>query len=58
VIDTPFHKKYPKNMKQRIELIPIGRIGEPMEVAKVVFLLGSELNTYITNEIITVSGGE
>ena len=58
VIDTPFHRKFPKDMKRRTELIPLGRMGAASEVAEMVFMLGSDQNTYITNEIITVAGGE
>ena len=58
VIDTEFHKKFPKNMEKRISMIPAQRIGKPSEVADIVYYLGSEANTFITNETITVAGGE
>ena len=58
VIDTDFHKKFTKNMKSRIELIPMKRMGTTREVADAIFFLGSEKNAYITNETIAVSGGE
>jgi NAD(P)-dependent dehydrogenase (short-subunit alcohol dehydrogenase family) len=58
VIDTDFHKKFPKDMGARIAMIPAKRMGQPTEVARVVYFLGSQANSFITNEIIAVSGGE
>ena len=58
VIDTDFHKKFPKDMEKRVSLIPMHRIGNPVEVAETVFYLGSDKNSYITNEVITIAGGE
>ncbi len=57
-IDTDFHIKFPKNIKKRVSKIPMKRIGSPFEVAELVYYLGSEKNTYITNETITIAGGE
>ena len=58
VIDTAFHRKYPKNMQSRLELIPAKRMGRPEEAAELIFYLGSEKNTYITGQTVAVSGGE
>lgn len=58
VIDTDFHRKYPKDMRKRIDMIPVRRMGIPKDVADMVYYLGSDVNTFITNEIITVAGGE
>jgi len=58
VIDTAFHKKFPKNMKKRIAMIPLKRMGKPEEIADIVYFLGSERNTLVTNDTLTVSGGE
>ncbi len=58
VIDTDFHKRFPKDMKKRIEKIPLKKMGIPEDVADIVYYLGSDKNNFITNEIITVSGGE
>lgn len=58
-IDTKFHSKFSyKDPAQRISSIPIGRSGKAHEVAEAVFFLGSELNSFITCEVLTVSGGE
>lgn len=58
VIDTPFHEKYSKNMDERIKMIPLKRMGLPQEVADMVYYLGSDQNQYMTNETVTIAGGE
>lgn len=58
VIDTEFHKKFPKDMPKRISTIPMKKTGMPEDVADLVFYLGSNKNNYITNEIVTIAGGE
>jgi 3-oxoacyl-[acyl-carrier protein] reductase len=37
--------------------IPMGRIGEPEEVAKAIVFLASDLATYLTGQVIHVTGG-
>ena len=58
VIDTEFHKKFPKDMKKRVSMIPVKRMGDPLDVAKMAYYLGSDENNFITNQTIAVSGGE
>ena len=58
VIDTEFHKKFPKDMKKRIEIVPLKKMGSPHDIADMVYYLGSDKNNYITNETITIAGGE
>ena len=46
--------------EQLIELqnkIPIGRLADPVEIAKLVAFLCSDLNTYITGQNIIIDGG-
>lgn len=49
------------NTSEEIELmaqdIPVGRLAKPEEIAKTVFFLGNETNTYITGQQIIVDGG-
>jgi 3-oxoacyl-[acyl-carrier protein] reductase len=40
-----------------LELIPLGRLGEPEDVAKTVLFLCSEESSYITGHVISVNGG-
>lgn len=58
VIDTEFHKKFPKDMKKRIGMIPVKRMGLPQDIAYMAYYLGSEKNNFITNETVTIAGGE
>lgn len=59
VIDTRFHKQFPgKSLAERASLIPLKRLGKTDEVAEAIFFLGSSHNTFITCEIMTISGGE
>ena len=59
VTNTKIHNKiHKKNIRKRINLIPINRMAEPIEIANTIEFLLSEKNTYITGETITISGGE
>lgn len=58
VIDTEFHKKFPKDMSKRVQMIPLKRMGMTKDVADMAYYLGSDVNKFITNEIIAVAGGE
>lgn len=58
VTESDIHTKNPKNMANRISLIPINRMAKPEEIAKAVFFLGSESNTYISGETLAIAGGE
>ena len=44
-------------IKQMEKDIPVGRLAQPMEIAKAVYWLGSEENTYITGQQVVVDGG-
>jgi len=43
--------------EQYIAQIPLGRLGQPLDVAKVVLFLASSLSDYITGLVIDVNGG-
>ena len=58
VINTDFHKKTSKDMQKRVSLIPLLRMGDPKDISRVAYMIGSEENNFITNEIIMIAGGE
>ena len=47
-----------KNLKYRESLIPLKRMASPKEIADFIFYIGSEKNSYISNQILSISGGE
>ena len=59
VIDTPYHEQFssPEMMKTYAGMIPLGRIGQPAEVAKVICFLASEASSYLAGETIEINGG-
>ena len=59
VIDTPYHEQFssPEMMKTYTSQIPLGRIGTPEEVAKVICFLASDAASYLTGETIEINGG-
>jgi len=49
---------YPKEFFERfVSRVPLGRAGEPPDIADVALFLASDLSRYITGEVICVSGG-
>lgn len=62
VIDTLIHTKIAgykeENFQKRISLIPLRRLGKPIEVARMALFLASAAGDFITGEAVSVSGGE
>lgn len=63
VINTPMlesimgHEKVPKMLETAKKLHPLGRAGEPDDVARAIFFLANPANEWITGAEITVDGG-
>jgi 3-oxoacyl-[acyl-carrier protein] reductase len=60
VIDTPFHEVFstPEMIRGFVATIPLGRMGTPMECAKVIAFLASDAASYVVGETIEVNGGQ
>lgn len=57
-IETDMTEKLAPKIKEAIiNSIPVGRAGTPEEVANLVVFLASDLSSYITGEVINISGG-
>jgi NAD(P)-dependent dehydrogenase (short-subunit alcohol dehydrogenase family) len=59
VIYTPLHERTntPEALEKLRQAIPLGRLGEPEDVAGCVAFLASDDAAYITGEIIAINGG-
>lgn len=57
-IVTDMVRKMPRRvMEQAEQLIPLGRLGRPEEVANAIVFLASPLASYITGKVLTIDGG-
>jgi 3-oxoacyl-[acyl-carrier protein] reductase len=58
VFDTEIWEGVPDDIRESLAgLVPLGRSGEPAELAKVVAFLASDDAAYITGHVLTVDGG-
>ncbi|MBN2456914.1 MAG: SDR family oxidoreductase [Sedimentisphaerales bacterium] len=58
VVLTEMGKSIPEEVrKQMLNSIPLGRFGEPNEIANVILFLCSDLASYITGQVIHINGG-
>ncbi|MEM0173692.1 MAG: beta-ketoacyl-ACP reductase [Sulfolobaceae archaeon] len=58
VIDTPMTRNLPDKIKQMfMDRIPLRRVGNPEEVANLIFFLASDEASYINGSIIEITGG-
>lgn len=57
-IETPMTETVPENLMQMTKLlIPLGRLGNPEEIANTCAFLASDKSSYITGATIEVTGG-
>ena len=58
VIETRMTKAIPRDTLNEIkEMVPMGRVGQPHEVAGACLFLASDLSSYVTGSCLNVSGG-
>ncbi|MBI4348177.1 MAG: SDR family oxidoreductase [Elusimicrobia bacterium] len=58
VIDTDIHRRLKRDMKSRVRLIPLKRMGRPEEVARMAVFLAGPGGSFITGQVLPVTGGE
>lgn len=51
------HSLGPAGLEKAAEFIPMGRVGEPEDIADVILFLASDGARYLTGQVITVDGG-
>ena len=57
VTRTDMVASLPEDMVQRLaQSIPLGRVGEPQDIANAFLYLASDLASYVTGEILSVDG--
>jgi 3-oxoacyl-[acyl-carrier protein] reductase len=57
-IETDMTRALPEEVRTAsLNMIPLGRVGVPADVANVVLFLASDLSAYVTGEIIRIDGG-
>ena len=54
---TPRNIQRIESTKERIKKIPLGRVGNPEEIANVIVFLAAEDSSYMTGQVLVVDGG-
>ena len=51
------HSLGPEGLEKAAEFIPMGRVGEPEDIADVIVFLASDAARYLTGQVVVVDGG-
>lgn len=59
ILETPFHETFtkPEDQEATIRRTPAGRAGSPADVAGLVCYLASDASSFMTGEVVNLSGG-
>ncbi len=56
--DTPLFRAQPEKLQQALErAVPMGRLGRPADVAAAIAFFASDGATFVTGQVLSVSGG-
>ena len=56
--DTPLLAKVPENFRDAfVRVTPFGRLAKPSEIADAALFLASNKSSFITGQVLSVSGG-
>jgi 3-oxoacyl-[acyl-carrier protein] reductase len=58
IIDTPMARSFsPRFVEKMLQLTPVGRLGQPEDIAHAALFLASEEASFITGQVISPNGG-
>jgi NAD(P)-dependent dehydrogenase (short-subunit alcohol dehydrogenase family) len=58
IVDTPIHGRPTEEQREFMgKMQPLGRMGNPQDIARAVFFLGSDQSAWTTGSVLTVDGG-
>jgi 3-oxoacyl-[acyl-carrier protein] reductase len=58
-VETRMTATVPESVRQHeLEISPLGRLGEPEDVARVVLFLGSDLSRHVNGQVLRIDGGQ
>jgi 3-oxoacyl-[acyl-carrier protein] reductase len=58
VVETAQPKMSSAEFKEKAKSIPLGRVGQPVDVARAVIFFASDLGNYVTGQSLVVNGGQ
>jgi 3-oxoacyl-[acyl-carrier protein] reductase len=58
-IETRMTQGVPEDVRQHeLDISPLGHLGRPEDVARVVLFLGSDMSRHVNGQVIRVDGGQ